>query len=897
MKQLKQYLIFAFLAMSLVSCDKIKLPFQEEPDDPNTEKPQQEDPKPEDLPPGQIIGTVTLPEGADIAIEDYSIVGFGGAKELDKSGEFTAGTVDGENLQQTMFMTDENDNVLMLAYLNAGAEKVEMSPESSALGLFMMLSGIRTLRLEPEHWTQVEQKLKQEPEFAPFKAEVERLIREKADLLSTENEKLYELYNTLYLSLISKAELKAASQVTTRATGYDEDSSMPPLNVRHDGKKLVIDNANGRSPAYTVTIEEEDESGKLTQVYETSLGSASAWSFGIGSILVSVWNLVAWGDYELEGGISWTGDVADGEITYDLKPSVNYQITAHSGIAPTKEGGLKANTAMALNTYNLITAVFDGIGIPFVPSSECFKPAVEQAYKTVKFMYEAYQRGEWTGSDLKDIVNYSVDLFNNGDIKQCLNADDFDFQRVEKVSKKAAAFLVKHIETISKSIDIAGKVESAGALVYYSYNWLTKASPIKFCRSYNEANDTMDPCESIVTIVLKNRDMFFEFAVRTNTGNADNIWVDWNCNGEKDLMEDVNTQNSDGSFNFANGLFLGSGMTNLAIVHGAETITEFYVQSTQKNPVTDLFTAGCKNLMKLECTGANALSSISIKGSPYLKWLNVSDGNLDAKAIFSVISGLPQRKTEDDAVVDFTDNPATPTPENRKAGEDKNWTVLPSEGLFLMGTIHFFGGADEETAANFDEDKYHYSYQMYLRGSRGYLPDNFSKSTEQSDFFALKQDRNDPKKYVGKSDITFTTTVTVMGQKYTDRVHEVTEMEFKLDDIKDPKKFRVLKIKQTSDHEGRFEGDSQVYPHKYDAEVEFKDVPISVLKKNTEELELPASWMKSGNYVYNSAGGVGLIKGSDLSPYIIYATARDNDDYKRPFYKNVIISIAYVYAK
>ena len=135
MKQLKQLLVFAFLAMSLVNCSKPQAPNQDLPKDPDIEEPQQEEPLP-----GEITGSVTVPDGADINFADYNIVSFAGTKSMDKNGDFSAGTVDGENIQQTMFMTDENDNVLMLAYLNGGTEIVELRAESSALGLFMMLS-------------------------------------------------------------------------------------------------------------------------------------------------------------------------------------------------------------------------------------------------------------------------------------------------------------------------------------------------------------------------------------------------------------------------------------------------------------------------------------------------------------------------------------------------------------------------------------------------------------------------------------------------------------------------------------------------------------------------------------------------------------------------------------
>ncbi len=78
----------------------------------------------------------------------------------------------------------------------------------------------------------------------------------------------------------------------------------------------------------------------------------------------------------------------------------------------------------------------------------------------------------------------------------------------------------------------------------------------------------------------------------------------------------------------------------------------------------------------------------------------------------------------------------------------------------------------------------------------------------------------------------------------------------------------------------------------------FKDIPISLLTKYKKKVDVPAKWMKSATYVYNTKGGVGYVKGSDLSPYLVSATGtKDNKSSKKLFAKNTIIMFYYVEKK
>ncbi len=217
---------------------------------------------------------------------------------------------------------------------------------------------------------------------------------------------------------------------------------------------------------------------------------------------------------------------------------------------------------------------------------------------------------------------------------------------------------------------------------------------------------------------------------------------------------------------------------------------------------------------------------------------------------------------------------------------------------YLLGNIQFYTSADPATAQEVDLSVYHDSWHINFRGSRGLWLNEFSSCTEPTDFFALKQNRSDKKQFSGKSNVSFNKTVSALGRNYITNVNDIIEMELTLDKAENPTKITKLTLNYSFYQEGHYadETDIQVFNEK--STLSFKDIPISLLTKYTNKVDVPAKWMKSATYVYNTKGGVGYVKGSDLSPYLVSATgSKNNEPSKKLFAKNTIIMFYYVEKK
>ena len=122
-------------------------------------------------------------------------------------------------------------------------------------------------------------------------------------------------------------------------------------------------------------------------------------------------------------------------------------------------------------------------------------------------------------------------------------------------------------------------------------------------------------------------------------------------------------------------------------------------------------------------------------------------------------------------------------------------------------------------------------------------------------------------------------------------------MKLTVDKAKNPTKITKFTLNHTSHQEGHYANESTVYVFDEKSELAFKDVPISLLTKYTEKVDLPAKWMKSASYFYNTKGGVVFIKGSDLSPYLVSATGTKGDESSKKLFAQNTIIMFYVVQK
>ncbi len=233
-----------------------------------------------------------------------------------------------------------------------------------------------------------------------------------------------------------------------------------------------------------------------------------------------------------------------------------------------------------------------------------------------------------------------------------------------------------------------------------------------------------------------------------------------------------------------------------------------------------------------------------------------------------------------------------------KEDDDNEGDIADGNAYYLLGDIHFYTSPDANTAKGVDLNVYHDSWHINLRGTRGYWLDEFSSCTEPSDFFVLKQNQSSNTQFSGRGKVSFKKTVSALGRTYITNISEETEMELTVDKAKSPTKITKFTLNHTSHQEGHYANESTVYVFNEKSELAFKDIPISLLRKYNDKVSIPAKWMKSATYTYNTTGGTVYIKGSDLTPYLVSATGTKGDERsKKLFAKNTIIMFYVVQKK
>lgn len=681
---------------------------------------------------GEKAGNVKLPQGAKIDFEKYSVITFADKRKVGKTGNFVVGLDESEQLQQTVFMADENNRVLMLSYLNVGVEKIELSAESSAVGIFMMLTGVRS-QLDKEQWARTEELLKKTPKFAPVLAEVERLIKAEADLLSENNTQLIKLYGDLLESMAqsSTKSVEAMSSVSqpftqfssqgsyesfspttfqTRAADDKKDTSLPPLVITNKGNRIIF-NSDGMAPAYLITIEEEGENGKRQEVLRETLGVCKAVNLGIGDILT--WQ---WGFFQPPGD----------NVEYTMKTNTNYYISANSGL-----GELNAASFNNLGTAVLYLA--DIIGWKL--GSNCVQAVVEHCYNDIKFAVDAYKsEGFRAGASLA--INRIVGAFTSGKMIDCVLGEG-----AAEMASKATQFMLK-------SVDVMGKADGYGSLFGHFFFWFESESIIDFCRS----TDGMDMNEcgisnlTITTPLSAGTQVHFKCDRHACVLPA---WIDLNGNDKKDPGEElkdgdnyVTLQRQEMKIHgdFAQLNFDDMELTRIQLnkntqvsLISAEKLKEFHAGECQhllslftgtklekvdvrnckelktfstRGKIKELDLTGCKALEKIYCSKgelttlnlkglknlkevdcySNNLTSVQLGENPALMKIDLQYNRLTASTITEILKSLPQRGKEDGAVIRLDGNTGTPSGDDYTIAKVKNWRVTPAAGKITFAT-------------------------------------------------------------------------------------------------------------------------------------------------------------------------------------------------------------------
>ncbi len=625
-----------------------------------------EKPRPE---PGEKAGNVRLPQGAKVNFEKCSVISFSDKQKVTKKGDFVVGLDESEQLQQTVFMADENNKVLMLAYLNVGEEEIELSAESSAIGIFMMLTGARS-QLDKEQWARTEELLKKTPKFAPVLAEVERLIKAGANLLSEDNTRLIELYGELLNSMApaqgrttkrsagTTIEASGATSQTftqipsqritpssrqgtyqpfsqsssqgvvtqsvpqTRDSDKEKDTSLPPLVITNEGSRIIINN-NGMSPAYVITIEEEKENGKFSLVLTETLGVSKAANLGITDILT------------FKAGFF---QPPSENVEYTMKTNTNYFILADSGLD-------EWNSASFENIGAAILYLADGLGLPI--GSACVKTFAEQSYLGLKTAF-AHYKADGLGQTVKNCIDHLIGIIGSGNVLECA------------LGEGATEMLSKGAQFVLKGLDVLGKADGYGSL-YGHFLFLLGSEPtIGFCRS----TDGMDLNECGVPYLTVTTPLSIGTRVRLKCDRhacAYPAWIDLDNNDVKDPGEELKDGNNEfsiqgvemkihGDFAALNfeemelttlqlnpnsevtsitaeklKIFQGRECEHLKSLYTGKNLEKIDVRNCKglevlstRSKLTELDLTGCKALEKLDCY-KNELHTLDLRGLKELK--------------------------------------------------------------------------------------------------------------------------------------------------------------------------------------------------------------------------------------------------------------------------------------
>ncbi len=658
------------------------------------------------------LGTIVLPDGCKLDTDKYQMVGGMGTSPISSDGSFSL-PMD-TNLQQAIYMADKNKKVRMLAYVNAGTESFKLDAESSAMGLFMMMSGARS-ELNKEQWVKLEQQLRNMPEFKNVVKEVEQLIKSDKDLLSAENVQLMKLYGKLFDALAKpKSSMAGASLVPSPlrtalpsdlygAMRGTKDESHKPLVVSYENDYLVINN-NGFAPAYLITIEEEDEKGNRKEVLKEALSASRTTNLSIGAIFTWTWGV---------------NQPPAESVKLKIKPNTNYYISANSGIS-------EMNRCSVLNALNLVGYVVDFVGLPV--GKKCVQALAEQSYSTLKTTYDAFH-----ASGPRDAAGLFVDrtlaLVANGTVVECITGKE-----LSELSSKAAKFLIK-------SLDVLGKGDAAASLTGHVIGLCKCDMQIDLCCSTDgkALNSCGSPYVYLTTPLSAGSKV--EFTCRLMDAKKPG-WIDLNGNEKKDADEEIKDgvnritlRRADmklfGDFltldfekfelsllrlnpnSVVDGVFPGkikefdaAGNRRLGYFSNIKGLTKIDVRDcrglkemTCKGKIPELDLTGCRSLTRLTCDGNetaklvikdlealrevncsfNRLTGVVLGNNKSLVKLNCTMNQLKEKAITDIVKGLPLRKQEDKALALFDKNPARPSGDAIAMAEKKNWELTPGK--------------------------------------------------------------------------------------------------------------------------------------------------------------------------------------------------------------------------
>lgn len=246
----KNYLssLLLIVAIAMNSCSSSDNPVNPNPQNPQTQEDETID----------VSGSVYI-EGNLLQGDNYTINTVVEKTELN-DGKFTAKTLD-NNLPQVIWVSDKNENILMLARFTSG-NSIKIDEESTALALVSMCPYFSNV--DKDSYENLISAIKSSSHYPEFVINIKSIIANNGDIFNPENKGILDSIE----EIVNDMAKATSSGTRSSQPVYGVNGSIEPVKVAADGNNLIL-SVKSMYPTYECTIT-HNGSSTTEMVYSSS---------------------------------------------------------------------------------------------------------------------------------------------------------------------------------------------------------------------------------------------------------------------------------------------------------------------------------------------------------------------------------------------------------------------------------------------------------------------------------------------------------------------------------------------------------------------------------------------------------------------------------------------------
>jgi len=194
----------------------------------------------------QISGQIILPEDSSIDISTFNVSSNTNQSNL-TDGSFT---IDEMNTFSSLYVTNENEEVMLMSYTYPGNPTNDITPTSTALGLVMMSPSV--LSLSDQAKQSLINDLLNDSDFELLVIEINQNLINNRPLFDDTNTSLMQALTDVYQTLASRSS---------------NSENEIPVNMNRAGRNFIFNNGQGTVPnAYTTVIGVYKDDVKIDEI-------------------------------------------------------------------------------------------------------------------------------------------------------------------------------------------------------------------------------------------------------------------------------------------------------------------------------------------------------------------------------------------------------------------------------------------------------------------------------------------------------------------------------------------------------------------------------------------------------------------------------------------------------